>query len=91
MNQLTLAKMISAGQSLNDEQKQSLYELLCKGARQKSRDRLHSVIWYQPLSSWPCYGIYDRVHLEGNTFRYCAGQHYPTEVTYVRNLIIGRA
>lgn len=91
MSQITLQKLINEGASLNDKQKQSLYNLLCKRAHEKTKNRLHSIIWWHSLSQWPNYGIFNRVHLEGDEFTYCAGQHYPSEVAYVRNLIIGKA
>jgi hypothetical protein len=88
MTQMTLQKLINTQSVLNEPQKQSLYDLLKGSSREETRNRLYRKIFNVPLSLWPNYGIFGRVHLEGNTFSYCAGQHYPSEITEVRNLIL---
>lgn len=91
MEQITLQKLINQQATLTQDQKDSLYDLLARRARITTKSELARRINNVPLSLWPNYGIYGRVHLEGNSFYYCAGQHYPSEIALVRNLILGRA
>src|SRR5574340_319791 len=90
MTQITLAKLISQGATLTDEQKDSLYELVSSRCRQATKENLRRMI-NLPLTLWENCGRFDRVHLESNgRFSYCAGQDYPAEIRGLRNLILGR-
>lgn len=88
MAQMTLQKLIDAKAELTAEQKESLFCLFVGRSRAEARDKLRRRM-DTPLSLWPNYGIFGRVHLESDgQFSYCAGQDYPAEVAHVRQLII---
>lgn len=86
--QTSLANMINNDDTLTEDQKASLWRLLMKGTRQKTREKFQRRL-NLPLSLWPNYGIFNRVHLENDgEFSYCAGQEYTGEIALVRKLII---
>lgn len=88
MKQVTLQTLINDGAKLTEDQKTSLFVLLVGRSRAETREVLNRRI-NLPLSLWPNYGIFGRVTLEDNErFEYCAGQDYPSEIAYVRKLII---
>lgn len=61
----------------------SLISLLSKGRRERTRNRIKSVVNYG-LTSAKRYAIYDRVVFEPNgTVRYIAGQDYTAELSTV--------
>ena len=86
--QTSLRDMIDQDATLTEEQKDSLSALLLGRCRQQTREKFFRRL-NLPLSLWPNYGIFSRVHLEyDGEFRYCAGQDYPSEIALVRKLII---
>lgn len=90
MIQITLAKLITQGATLTDEQKDSLYNLVAPRCRRATKERLWRKINLS-LALWENCGRFDRVHLESNgRFSYCAGQDYPSEIADLRDLILGR-
>lgn len=83
-----LSAAISAGDTLTDKQKDELYGLLAGRTRAATREKLERRI-NLPLSLWPNYGIFSRVHFDSDGgVSYCAGQNYPSEVAYIRELIL---
>lgn len=88
MSQMTLEKLISSQGSLNEAQKQSLFELLAKGTQARNRDKLWRRIFMLPLSLWSNWGIYSRVLIDEKGVSYCAGQDYPSEIRTVRKLVL---
>ena len=64
-----------------------LEKLIGHGCRQKTKDRLVSILKYGP-SSIPHCGILERLTLEEGHWRYCAGQSYPDEIKTIRELIL---
>lgn len=89
MSEKTLQDMISKADHLTEGQKQSLYDLVAKGCRAKTKDRLASKIWNVPLSCWENCGRYERVYFNGDSASYCAGQSYPDEIRTLRELFLG--
>jgi hypothetical protein len=88
---VTLSDLITAGDQLTEKQKDSLYEVLSYRARQESRIDLRRVIDQVELEDWDNYSIYQGLIVEGDTFTYCANQHYSVEIAYMRRLITGKA
>ena len=85
-----LAHMISEGVDLTEEQKESLMSLVSGRVRAPKRRQLQHKIWHIPLCLWYSYGIFNRVHLEDDgLFIYCAGQDYVSEISTVRQCILG--
>lgn len=86
----TLRQRISCKIGLSEVEQASLYCLLGKGCRERTKNRLRSVIRFLPCIA-ENYGIYGRVMFDGsgNVF-YCAGQSYPDEIRTVRECLLGR-
>ncbi len=84
----SLSTFISDGKSLTAEQIDSAMEVFGKRCRDSTKIRLRYALGYVP--DIPTFGIYGRVHIEGDRVSYCAGQEYPSEVALVRDLLIGR-
>lgn len=83
----TLRQIQYAGQDLTSGQREEIMSLLSGRVRAETRARLQRRIEL-PLSLWPMYGIFDRIHFEGDFARYCAGQDYGAEIRYIRELIL---
>lgn len=82
-----LSALIREGGNLPETVQREMLALFGARCRADTRDRLARRLAL-PLSLWPEYGIFNRVHIEGHSVSYCAGQNYPGEVAYVRSLIL---
>ena len=87
---ISLESLINEQATLTEEQRASLVSIFGHRARKDTKAKLARMVEL-PLSLWPNYGIYRRVHIKGDGFSYCAGQDYGEEIALVRNLILGRA
>lgn len=65
----------------------ALASIIGHGCRQKTKDRLISVLIYD-TSKIPCYGILERLIFENFEWRYTAGQSYKDEIKTIRNIIL---
>ena len=81
------AKFKDGQRYLTESEQSSLYILLAKGCREKTRARLSRMIEL-PLALWEDYGIYRRVSFDNGQAEYCAGQSYTDEIRTVRELIL---
>ena len=63
-----------------------LVRLLGYRCQVKTISRLRSVLTYGP-STIPTVGIFNRLIKENGRWDYVAGQHYPSEIKLVRELI----
>jgi hypothetical protein len=84
----TLANRIAAGIELSEKQIQSGVSLLGHGCQQRKKNMIKWALMACP--NLLSYGIYDRVHINGNNLSYCAGQSYPDEIRTVRECLVGR-
>jgi len=84
--QKTLDHYVSKKIDLSSEQIYWLIDLLGKGCRQDTKDRLERRLSLTSLM--PNYGIYQRVFINKQTVEYCAGQSYPDEIRFIRQLIL---
>lgn len=87
MKQDTILERLRDGNEINEVQKDSLYNLLAKGARQATKSKLGNRI-YHNFFLIPKEGIIGRLHIEGDKVSYCAGQEYISELAFVRRLVI---
>jgi hypothetical protein len=81
------AKHKDGQRCLTEAEQDSLYILLVKGCRAKTRAKLVRKVAL-PLALWEDFGIYRRVELDAGVFYYCAGQSYTDEIRTVRDLIL---
>jgi hypothetical protein len=70
--------------TLTEEELHKLTALLGRKCRKQTKDRLYYAIKFNSQSL----GIFERVHVRP-CVRYVAGQCYPTEITYIRKLLLG--
>jgi hypothetical protein len=87
MEEQTLYYKLANHISLTEEEKHSIYEVFSFGAHKENRERLLNCIHW---GIRPNYDIYERVVFKDGKCHYIAGQSYPDEIRYVRNLIIGK-
>jgi hypothetical protein len=88
MDENTLYYKLQNHISLTDEEKESMIDVFSFGAHKENRRRLQNCIKYGIDNR---YGIYEGVVFENGVCHYYAGQSYPDEIRYIRNLIIGKA
>lgn len=75
--------------SLTDVDKDQILDLIGKGTRAKTKDRLRSILRYH-CESLPHHGIFGRLYKDKNGWSYCAGQSYTDEIRCVRECILGK-
>ena len=85
MIQDSLQRRIDKGQALTEQEQADLMELLGKRCRDKTKGMLAARLRWVP--DVPNYGIYGRVLITPEV-QYIAGQSYPDEIRYVRELLI---
>jgi len=77
---------IDFADTLTEEDKNQLSRLLGKGIRATNAEKLRLALDY---IGGRTYGIFERVQWDAaHGWTYCAGQHYPSEVAYIRKLLI---
>jgi hypothetical protein len=81
------AKHANAAQNLSDSEQVALFNLLAKGTRQKTRERLERRVKL-PLSMWKDYGIYSRVTFVADGVDYICGQSWTDEMRTLRECIL---
>jgi hypothetical protein len=86
-NRIWEAKNANAAQHLSDSEQVALFDLLAKGTRQKTRERLARRIEL-PLSMWKDYGIYSRVTFVDNDVDYICGQSWTDEMRTLRECVL---
>jgi hypothetical protein len=82
-----LFKVIHNDEPITDAEKESLIELLSKGRRSKTREKIEKVVTHRlDWRYFPSHMILARVYFndEGKAC-YCAGQDYTSELTYIVN------
>jgi hypothetical protein len=72
--------------NLSESDIDQLVKLLGYKCQVKTISRLRSVLTYGP-NTIPAAGIFNRLIKEGGRWEYVAGQHYPSEIKLVRDLI----
>jgi len=65
----------------------ALASIIGKGCRQKTKDRLLSILIYDS-SKIPSYGILERLIFNDFEWIYCAGQDYRAEIKMIREALI---
>jgi hypothetical protein len=90
MKQKSLEMVKNNQLELNEEQKESLYDLLSKGTRQETRRKLMGRIEYIDVNAKLVpYAYADRITFtEDNKCEYTAGQDYPYEIRTIRNYLL---
>lgn len=86
-NMIYEAKFKDGQRCLTEAEQSSIYILLAKGCREKTRAKLSRRVEL-PLALWPDYGIFRRVSFDNGQAEYCAGQSYTDEIRTVRQLIL---
>ena len=86
-NRIWEAKNANAAQHLSDSEQVALFDLLAKGTRQKTRERLARRIEL-PLSMWKDYGIYSRVTFVTDGVDYICGQSWTDEMRTLRECVL---
>jgi hypothetical protein len=81
------AKYKDGQRCLTEAEQDSLYILLAKGCRAKTREKLSRRV-KMPLALWSDWGIFRRVSFDNGQAEYCAGQSYTDEIRTVRELIL---
>lgn len=74
---------------LTEEHRSAFFDIFAKGCRLGTKEALARAA-NDNFSRLKPYGIYKRVmfNSDGKPCQYVAGQDYPGEVTYIRNLIL---
>jgi len=81
----TLQNRIDAGVGLSDEDVAELVALLTQRCRPRT---VNAVQWgLMSVPNTPNYGIYGRLIKDKHGWGYCAGQSYPDEIRFVRELL----
>jgi len=66
----------------------AILALIGKGCREKTRNRLRSILMYGK-STIPAYGIFSRLYRdESGQWDYCTGQSYSDEIRAIRDCIL---
>jgi hypothetical protein len=86
-NRIWDAKNANGAACLSDTEQVALFNLLAKGTRQKTRERLARRVEL-PLSLWKSYGIYSRVTFVSGDVDYICGQSWPDEMRTLRACIL---
>jgi hypothetical protein len=86
-NRIWDAKNAEGSQYLSDLEQVALFDLLARGTRQKTRERLARRVQL-PLSIWKDYGIYSRVTFVDGDVDYICGQSWADEMRTLRQCIL---
>lgn len=73
--------------NLTDKDIEQILAIVGYRCRIKTHKRLESILKYG-LHTIPCYGIFERLLKEGNTWEYVAGQSYVDEIRTLRECIL---
>lgn len=74
---------------LSEDDVDQIVKIVGHGCREKTKMRLRSILTYG-FSTIGDFGIYNRLHKEGDRWEYVAGQSYPDEIRTLRECILGR-
>lgn len=72
---------------LSEQDIDQIIEIIGKGCRVKTCQRLRSILTYSP-SLIPSYGIFERLIREDGQWSYIAGQSYPDEIRALKEIIL---
>ena len=86
-NKPNLNAAISAGDTLNKDQQESLLEMLTYRCNGKTKTRIASRLALS-LALWPKNVRFERVQLEPTSASYITGQSYYEEIAVLRSLIL---
>jgi hypothetical protein len=86
-NRIWDAKNANGAACLSDTEQVALFDLLAKGTRQKTRERLARRVEL-PLSLWKSYGIYSRVTFVDGDVDYICGQSWIAEMRTLRECVL---
>lgn len=88
LSEVSISDLVRQGKTLNAAQKESLINLLCKGARGNTRIDITSMVKYGNIAKWESVGIStDRLVFTGDVAEYVAGQSYPDEIKNIRKAL----